>query len=203
VLVATHTRKAPGTSSEGSAGNQDTIRGAGAQTGVARIVVTLVGMHQKEAKAAGIPEGDRGRYMRADVAKGNILATGGAPAWYRWESVALGNGGDVVGVLQPVEAIGSRVKTESETDPAEALGALLTGMAPQGAPVAWKDVTFRIQSMTKMGDRAIKDWMAAAPESLKTTCGEVQITRKTGRGGTFVRLAGPLSNDENTSDFMN
>lgn len=117
VLIAAHTRKQPGMAPDGSAGNQDALRGAGSQNGVARIVFTLVGMSAKEGKQLKVPESERSKYQRLDIAKGNITpnARGTRPDWLKWESVALGNG-DAIGVLieDDLSKFASRVETEGE-----------------------------------------------------------------------------------------
>lgn len=104
VLLIHHTRKKPGNSSDGHAGNLDSGRGASSVMGVARVAVTLEGMSDKEAKRLGVPDSERHRYVRLDQAKGN-MSLGGNTSWFRRVSVPLvvGDGADIeeVGALEP------------------------------------------------------------------------------------------------------
>ena len=115
IVIATHTRKLPNASSDGHAGNAESVRGASAMVAKARVVLTLMPMSPKEAKAFAIDPRHQGHYMRVDTAKNNLGPTerGAKPLWLKWESVPLPNG-DKVGVLAPanIEAAESRVKRE-------------------------------------------------------------------------------------------
>lgn len=109
VLVVHHTRKLQGTSSEGHAGNMDSGRGAGALNGVARAVITLYGMSQADSKQHGVADHDRWKYVRVDLAKGNMSAGDGC-YWFEKKGIPLGftagdeagGAGEQVGVLAPV-----------------------------------------------------------------------------------------------------
>lgn len=115
VIIPTHTRKLPNASSDGHAGNAESVRGASAMVAKARVVLTLMPMSPKEAKAHQIDPKFQGHYMRIDTAKNNLGPTerGAKPLWMKWESTPLPNG-DKVGVLAPValEQVESRVKKE-------------------------------------------------------------------------------------------
>jgi hypothetical protein len=193
VMIASHTRKPPGASSEGFAGNQDSVRGSSAQTGVARIVLTMYGMSKLDAKDLSIPADTRGDYIRLDTAKGNIVAAGrGAkPKWYKFHEVVLQKGEDAdrVGVLYPADFAASRIVREGEADPIEVLGEILSGRADQGFDVPWRDAIRSIfMERTGLGERLTATWMSDAPSSSYTSFGDLIITKKLGRGGTFVKL---------------
>lgn len=104
-----HTRKPPGGSSEGHAGNMDSGRGAGSVAAAARIVRTLSEMSSKDAERFNVKEEDRRRYARLDDAKANLSAPGHETQWFEKVTVYLENGqgffpeGDAMGVLVPVE----------------------------------------------------------------------------------------------------
>ena len=110
VLVVHHTRKVQGASSEGHAGNMDSGRGAGALNGVARAVITLYGMSEKDAQQHGVAMHDRWKYVRVDMAKGNMSAAGAGCYWFEKKGIPLGftagdeagGAGEEVGVLAPV-----------------------------------------------------------------------------------------------------
>ena len=85
------------------AGDQDASRGGGALIGTARIMSTLFGMTEDEAKICNIPDDERGYYVRFDDAKSNH-SNKGVVKWFRKKSITLDNGnerisGDEVGVL--------------------------------------------------------------------------------------------------------
>jgi hypothetical protein len=94
-----HTKKYAGS----MAGEQDASRGGGALIGTARIMSTLFGMTEDEAKLYGVPADDQVKYVRFDDAKSNHSAKGNAK-WFEKKTVRLNNGieplpGDDVGVL--------------------------------------------------------------------------------------------------------
>ncbi len=124
VIMAHHTRKPSGASSEGFAGNPASARGSDAPMTVARIALTLYSMSQKDAKAFKVPEEDRSLFVRLDGAKANIArsAAGGAPDWFKFNNVVLqdapdeeGDGPDHIGVLSRAELVKSRVEKERAT----------------------------------------------------------------------------------------
>lgn len=87
VLVVAHTRKGAG----GNAGNADLVRGAGAISGAARVVLTLLEMDEAEARDLGIPADQRRRYFRVDGAKSNYALVLDAE-WFERDGVMLDNG---------------------------------------------------------------------------------------------------------------
>lgn len=87
VLVVAHTRKGAG----GNAGNADLVRGAGAISGAARVVLTLLEMDEAEARDLGIPADQRRRYFRVDGAKSNYAPVTEAE-WFERDGVMLDNG---------------------------------------------------------------------------------------------------------------
>ena len=102
VLLAAHTRKPSEASSDGFAGDADSLRGASSQTGVARIISTLCNMSKKDAIKHGIPETERHLYVRLDLAKSNMSLKSGEPDWYKRIGVPLTSHGESVGTLAPV-----------------------------------------------------------------------------------------------------
>lgn len=98
IVLIHHTRKLPGSSSTGHAGNADSGRGASSLVGVARIVCTLYDMSESDAKHYGVAEEERHLYVRFDDAKANLSLKSNQALWYRRETVCLANG-DKVGVL--------------------------------------------------------------------------------------------------------
>ncbi len=102
------TRKPPGASSDGQAGNPDSARGASALVFAARVVDTLYGMTERDGARYDIKAEDRRLYARLDRAKGNLSLATGVPIWFKWQSEILPNGpggteGDSVGVLVPAD----------------------------------------------------------------------------------------------------
>lgn len=113
VLVVAHTRKPPGASAEGFAGDMDALRGAGAQANVMRLMHTLFGMTVKDAKAHGVQPDQRHLYVRLDTAKSNLSLINGKPKWMRRVSVAIGGeGGETVGVLEPANLVSKGVEMD-------------------------------------------------------------------------------------------
>lgn len=91
-ILVHHSRKAPGASADGLAGNADTSRGASGLINMVRAMYTLFKMTQKEAEDYGLSESERRYFMRLDLAKGNHTAPGGGPRWFRSVNVDLSNG---------------------------------------------------------------------------------------------------------------
>jgi hypothetical protein len=111
-LVIHHTRKLPQASSDGHAGNLDSARGASAMGGVARIVGTLYGMSDKDAKQYGIPADRKHLYVRYDDAKANLSLASPHARWFKRVGVPLGQG-DEVGVLEPL-TLEQKVQPEND-----------------------------------------------------------------------------------------
>lgn len=97
-----HTRKPPGASSEGMAGNADSGRGASALKDAVRIASTLFGMTEKEADKYGVDDQERASLFRLDDAKANMSPMAARPWWFRREGVESPNG-DRVGIARPVD----------------------------------------------------------------------------------------------------
>jgi hypothetical protein len=89
VLLVHHTRKP---SANDTAGDMSTARGASSLLGSTRLAYTLAGMSKDDAKAYGVEEDQRGRYVRLDRAKGNFIPADSVPTWLEHLSVMLGNG---------------------------------------------------------------------------------------------------------------
>jgi RecA-family ATPase len=85
VLIVHHTRKLPNSDSTGHIGNMESGRGGGSLFGVARMGATLYTIDDKTAKAYGVPETERHKYVRLDGGKNNMALTGGEPAFYMRE----------------------------------------------------------------------------------------------------------------------
>jgi AAA domain/DnaB-like helicase N terminal domain len=90
-----------------AAGDADNGRGGGSIRDAARLVYTLSAMAEDEAKAFGIPEGQRRGYVRLDSAKVNLVPPAYKASWFRLVSVRLENGtpqypnGDEVQTVEP------------------------------------------------------------------------------------------------------
>lgn len=102
VMVVAHTRKPPGASAEGHAGDVNSLRGAGAQAGVMRLAVTLSTMTAKEAAALKVPNGHKGRFVKVEGAKHNLTAKDAAPVWFENLGVVIANG-EEVGAMRPAQ----------------------------------------------------------------------------------------------------
>ena len=94
VCVLHHTRKGAL-----SPGDPDSLRGASAIVGAARVVLTLNVMTEQEADAFGINVDERRSYFRLDGAKSNYAPVESAE-WFERIEVTLANG-DVVAVASP------------------------------------------------------------------------------------------------------
>lgn len=105
VILVHHTRKLPAGSSDGHIGNMDSGRGASSVNGVARVVQTLYGMSEKDAKRHGVPSTQRHLYVRLDDAKATLSLSQGLAQWYRRETVQVPTSDpgvtEAVGVLMP------------------------------------------------------------------------------------------------------
>lgn len=172
IIIATHTRKLPNASSDGHAGNAESVRGASAMVAKARVVLTLMPMSPKEAKHYAVDPQNQGRYMRVDTAKNNLGPTerGAKPLWLKWESVPLPNG-DKVGVLAPVELTGadSRVKREAKEDEdtvAAAIADRLEIVADEDEEMMWAEVRLAMGAMGAKGG-VLEKYAAEAMEGKK------------------------------------
>lgn len=108
VILVHHTRKPDGASSEGQSGKMESARGASSLSGVARIMFTLTGMTEKQAKVYGLPEEMRSKYILLELAKANMSAPGGDRQWFeRYGEVINASiddpDGEQVGILKPIK----------------------------------------------------------------------------------------------------
>jgi AAA domain len=94
ILVVHHTRK--GTAPPGSL---ETARGASSLGGSVRVALTLAGMSEDEAKAAGVGPDTRKHYSRLDDAKQSYTAMSDA-IWFEKTGILLENG-DSAPLLSP------------------------------------------------------------------------------------------------------
>lgn len=104
VVLVHHTRKHPAGSSDSHIGNMDSGRGASALMGAARLVYTLYGMSEADAKRFNIIEADRHLFVRLDSAKANIALVDHKAKWFKRVSVPLTDDLDAeqIGALEPV-----------------------------------------------------------------------------------------------------
>lgn len=87
ILLCHHARKG----SSATPGDPDTLRGASAIVGAARVVLTLTVMSEEEAKTAGLKAEERFGYFRLDGAKSNYAPLHDAE-WFQRISCDLVNG---------------------------------------------------------------------------------------------------------------
>lgn len=199
VIIGHHTRKPPTASSDGFAGNADSGRGAGALNATTRITLTLYTMTPKDAKAFGVPEERRTRYLRIDGARTNIgfAAAGALPDWFERVGQPLRPGGEEVGVLKPVHLgkTESRVKRESSDEmgvapansAAEHLAAALAAMDGAADGVPWPSVQPKFLALTGMGEGAARKWLSRLADRTRTSLGVIEKS-SAHRKGTFVAL---------------
>jgi hypothetical protein len=122
VLLVHHARKGAGA----SPGDMDTMRGASAIAGAARVVLTATPMQANEAAQYNVEARD---YFRLDGAKANYSRNTGCE-WFERVSVHLDNG-DSVGVVKPWHP------PEQAAPSAETLEAILAGVAAGSAEGPW------------------------------------------------------------------
>lgn len=82
IILIHHSKKLQEASSDGHEGNMDTLRGASALQGVARIIATLFGMSSKRAKEFGVPDEMRWKYVGLMMAKANMSAATSEIRWF-------------------------------------------------------------------------------------------------------------------------
>ena len=114
VVLIHHTKKRGSGNSDGYVGDMEGGRGASSLAGVARIILTVYGMSEKDAEAYGVPDSERHRYVRMDDSKSNMHLIDNVPRWFKKVGVELANG-DEVGVLETVELIPQSEKIEVAT----------------------------------------------------------------------------------------
>ena len=107
VVIVHHTRKPPQGQSDGFAGYADGARGASAVINAARIVKTLYGMSERDAREMGVTPAERWKYVRLDDAKANLSVVRSgrdAAAWFERVPVtvetAIGGVRESVGALK-------------------------------------------------------------------------------------------------------
>ncbi len=114
VVVVHHTRKG----ASASPGDPDIARGASSIIGAARIVVTLTGMSEEDAKALGMPADQKSRshFIRLDDGKQNYAPIGEA-AWFEKTVYELDNGEHVPAAVPwspPVDLVSLETLTAIE-----------------------------------------------------------------------------------------
>lgn len=124
VILIHHTKKPQDADSSGHEGNMDTLRGASALQGVARIICTFFGMSAKRAKEFNIPDEMRWKYVGLMMAKANMSAATADVRWYEKFGERIGMSatdidGEEVGVLRPIRLL--RGNNEALTDNTRAL----------------------------------------------------------------------------------
>lgn len=97
VCVLHHARKGAGA----MAGDPDSLRGASAIVGAARVVLTVLTMDEKEAEKLDIPPEQRRLYFRLDGAKSNYALADDAE-WFQRVPYELANG-ETVAAAEPWE----------------------------------------------------------------------------------------------------
>jgi hypothetical protein len=192
VLLATHTRKPPGASSDGFAGDMDAARGASSQSGVIRVGATLFSASPKDAKAWRM-QGNHLDFVRLDVAKNNLGPLSGQPMWFRRASVEIGGmGGESVGVLTPVD-----LKRREVVANVNLLEVIAGAMAGAGQTGRWYVVADVIDSMDETSRaqfpeqsnraRTIREAFDGA-ERYATNYGILRFKVMPGRRGIIFRL---------------
>ncbi len=111
-MAVHHTRKPAAGDRTGAAGDPNSARGAGSLIGVARVVLTLEGMKEADAKAYGIKKENVWRYMRLDAGKANMSPGAGdnAPLWFEKVSVKVPEpppGAEFDPATTPAEEVGA------------------------------------------------------------------------------------------------
>ena len=101
VLLVAHSRKPDAASAKSYYGDMNTLRGASAQSGVARAMFTFYSMAKDEAREHGVDPKQAYRYARLDDAKANLSLSVGEPLWFERVSVTLPGSNESVGVLAP------------------------------------------------------------------------------------------------------
>ena len=124
-MAVHHTRKPAAGDRTGTAGDPNSARGGGSLIGVARVVLTLEGMKNEDAKKYGVRTVDTWRYMRLDAGKANMSPGAGdsAPTWFEKVSVTV-----------PEPPPGDDFRAPEDRTPTEQVGALR--LAKLALPVA-------------------------------------------------------------------
>jgi hypothetical protein len=114
LLLCHHSKKPQGSSSEGFAGEMNSSRGASSLLGVARVVLTLDSMSDKDGKLYGIKNEERYKYIRLDNAKANLSLSRSEALWYEKHSQKIGfafgeTEGEEIGTLATIPLTAQRV----------------------------------------------------------------------------------------------
>ncbi len=107
VVLVHHARKGAALAAPG---DPDTLRGASAIVGAARVVLTVAGMTEDEAVAFGLPADARRNFFRVDGAKSNYSSLTEAD-WFERQVIRLDNG-DYVAAPLPWTPPNDRVSLE-------------------------------------------------------------------------------------------
>lgn len=94
IVLVHHSRKGSGA----TPGDPDSIRGAGAIVGAARVALTVTTMSEEEAKGMNMPAAQRFGYFRMDGAKQNYAKIEDAE-WFQRVEVELANGEGVAAAV--------------------------------------------------------------------------------------------------------
>ncbi len=193
VVVAAHSRKPSGASSDGHAGEQDSLRGASSQGGVVRMSFTLFDMPSKDAANCGVADDERHMFVRLNDAKANLKLKTNEAKWLRRVSVDIDEdqipyeGPQYIGVLAPVSFAG-RVRVEKQ-DLASLIARTLADNFDPGETVKIRTIVGKMEP----SDRAAFGANGNTAATIKTL-----IRKSTGakegaafaRGKAEVRLSG-------------
>lgn len=193
-LLVAHTRKPPGASSEGMAGEMDSLRGASSQIGVVRIATTLCAATDADKKKYRL-EDNRRAYVREDDAKNNLAAMSDGPRWFRKETMSVN--GEAIGVLVPVEASAAEAEAAQETRKAELLEALAEAIHKHLARGEWHSVGAVVEAAGGAAreafadktnrSRAVKALFGDADDAM-TDFGVLKTMRRPGKLGYSLLL---------------
>ncbi len=190
VQLISHTRKPDKAKSDGFAGNMDSVRGAGSQGGVVRIVSTLFGMSPKDAKEWSI-EGSHNDYVRLDMAKTNLGKMRTEPIWFRRDSIKVA--GEDIGVLRPI-ALKRKGNVTAEVDLVRLLAKTLADNGQRGRYEAVKDVIAAMSDEDQAAfgpasnrSKKVKSAFNDAEETM-TDYGKLALQKRNGATGYCVRL---------------
>lgn len=183
VLIVAHTKKPPQAASDGFSGEMDAWRGASSQAGAARLVYTLFGVSEKQAKAHAIPDDQRRNYVELAIAKNNLGAKGSGPRFYRYDGVKVG--GDDVGVLSVANV---ERKVKMYVDLVDILGKALATHPDREKGVLARELIRGMPDEDRMEFGAEKNWARKVGEEIgnstkfEVEAGVVQVERRHGSG---------------------
>jgi hypothetical protein len=189
-IVVAHTGKPDKTSSRGSSGDMNAIRGAVSQTGVARVIATVFPAAKEDAKEWTL-EGSHLQYVKVEVAKITLGKKPADPWWFKFQNVRVNE--DDVGTLLPV-TMNRKKPTTGSIDLAQILAAAL---ARAGNPATVHSFAELGKVMTapelasfpdvKNRSRTILEAFGGADECL-TDHGKLKLTRRGGKAGLGFHL---------------